>query len=132
MNHKQIVHNHLLTLAIIILVGAIGATTFFLWPTEQRELQTINYRPLPFPRWRTQQNRPSALPAPSTIDSWMTFDYLNKIFNLPPDYLKTSLNITDSRYPFLTISRLAREQKQNTTGTLSIVEQAISNHLIGK
>ncbi len=132
MPHKKITRDHLLTLVIIILTIAIGAVTFFLLPAATDEARQLHYRPLPFPRWRTQQNRPLALPTPSTIAVWMTFDYLNKIFNLPPDYLKTSLNITDARYPFLTVNGLAREQKQNATGTLKMVEQAISNHLNGK
>lgn len=37
------------------------------------------------------------------IRSWMTFDYVDKIFALPPDYLKTRLQITDTHYPKLTI-----------------------------
>ena len=30
------------------------------------------------------------------IQNWMTFDYINKVFKLPSDYLKNNLNISDS------------------------------------
>ncbi len=42
------------------------------------------------------------------IQTWMTFDYLNAVFMLPPDYLRESLHITDARYPFLTLTKFAR------------------------
>jgi len=40
----------------------------------------------------------------ATIRPWMTFDYVNYLFAVPPDYVRTTLNITDPRYPHLTIS----------------------------
>ncbi len=37
----------------------------------------------------------------------MTFDYVNHLFTLPPQYLETTLGITDGRYPRLTIEEYA-------------------------
>src|SRR5208283_6194519 len=42
------------------------------------------------------------------IRPWMTFDYINTAFRLPPDYLKTQLSVVDTRYPQLTISSYVR------------------------
>src|SRR5579872_7402624 len=41
----------------------------------------------------------------SSTQAWMTFDYVNRVFTLPPDYLRSTLNISDSRYPRLTIAQ---------------------------
>ena len=49
----------------------------------------------------------------SAIRPWMTFDYINRLFNLPSDYLKTALKITDSRYPRITISNYPITQVEN-------------------
>ena len=45
------------------------------------------------------------------ITSWMTFDYINHVFGLPPEYLKSATGMNDSQYPHLTLSRYARENK---------------------
>jgi len=88
--------------------------------------------------------RPSSLPIPSLtrktvpalgaqdlsfIASWMTFDYLNKTFGLPADYLKTSLLITDSRYPILTINRYARWRHISADSATTAVSSAIAAYL---
>ena len=48
---------------------------------------------------------------PDTIEGWMTFDYIDHIFSFPPGYLKAALNISDSRYPRLTIDAYAKSAK---------------------
>lgn len=63
------------------------------------------------------------------IASWMTFDYLNIVFKLPPDYLKNELNITDARYPRLTIKRLAVDRKANAALILTGVKAAVQTFL---
>lgn len=47
---------------------------------------------------------------PDQIRGWMTFRYINLVFNLPPSYLQSALNIKDTRYPNLALDALAREQ----------------------
>ena len=49
----------------------------------------------------------------SQIQPWLTFDYINKIFNLPSDYLKTNLNIKDSKYPKISIKKYIKDNKLN-------------------
>jgi hypothetical protein len=43
------------------------------------------------------------------IQPWMTFDYVNHLFALPPSYLQTSLDIRDARYPRLTVAEEAED-----------------------
>lgn len=38
-----------------------------------------------------------------SIDSWMTFQYINLIFSLPDSYLKEKLAINDKKYPNIPI-----------------------------
>jgi hypothetical protein len=46
------------------------------------------------------------------IESWMTFDYINTAFHLPPDYLKTNLEIPEgSSFPRISIKKYASLNK---------------------
>ena len=53
------------------------------------------------------------------IRPWMTFDYINRIFGLPKDYLKDQLQISDPHYPNSTLSSL---------DTVSAAQAAIVNY----
>ncbi len=66
------------------------------------------------------------------IEEWMTFDYINKIFGLPSDYVKTQLQITDSRYPRISLSGYARNQHIDVATLLNSVADAVRNYLITK
>jgi hypothetical protein len=63
------------------------------------------------------------------VRSWMTFDYVNKLFNIPPDYLKTSLSISDARYPKISIAEYAKDDHLDTPVFLSDVLGALHNYL---
>ena len=65
----------------------------------------------------------------SAIRSWMTFDYLNKLFNLPPQYLKTQLAIPDPAYPTLTISKFAKDIHETPSSTLQATQDAVRQYL---
>jgi hypothetical protein len=58
----------------------------------------------------------------------MTFDYINRAFALPEQYLQASLNISDSRYPRLTIAEYAQDAKASPVATLMSVQEAISSY----
>ena len=64
----------------------------------------------------------------SAIAPWMTFDFINHVFNLPPEYLKTTLSITDARYPTLTISHYATESKITTNQLTAQVQNIVKNY----
>ncbi len=66
---------------------------------------------------------------PTEIRGWMTFSYLNQQFNLPVNYLQTSLKITDKKYPNLAVYTLASEQKKDPIQVLLTVEQVVENYL---
>jgi hypothetical protein len=63
------------------------------------------------------------------IRSWMTFDYINKLFNIPSDYLKTHFSIMDGRYPNLSISEYAGDGHLNKNAVTGEVINAIRDYL---
>jgi hypothetical protein len=66
----------------------------------------------------------------AVIRTWMTFDYVNRLFVLPPEYLKTQLGITDASYPKLTIGRFARDISQPASTTLMDIQNAVGQYLV--
>ena len=67
----------------------------------------------------------------NTVQSWMTFDYINKVFKIPSDYLKNTLVISDSSYPNETIGHYARSKKEKSSVVLTQVQEALHNYLTG-
>jgi hypothetical protein len=67
-----------------------------------------------------------------SIQTWMTFDYVNHLFALPAQYLQTDLAITDSRYPHLTIAEYAEDQHLEQSTFLAQVQNAIRSYLASK
>jgi hypothetical protein len=63
------------------------------------------------------------------VAGWMTFNYLDKSFNLPSTYLQNDLNISDPDYPNITIYKIAREQGVFIGSYLDTVKSAISTYL---
>src|ERR1700733_1684117 len=64
------------------------------------------------------------------IQSWMTFDYINHVFALPPTYLQTTLHITATSYPRLSLSTYARTQHLDAATFLASVQNAVHAYLI--
>lgn len=66
----------------------------------------------------------------SAIREWMTFDYINKLFGLPPAYLKDQLSISSPSYPKLTLGAYAKGTHANASSTLAGVQDAVRQYLI--
>ena len=62
----------------------------------------------------------------SVISPWMTFSYVNIIFKLPPLYLESALNISDSQYPNLIIARYAKLQKIQSDVFVGQIQSAVT------
>lgn len=97
--------------AILIALGVVAAVLMVFLYVQYRTLrhqQFLNDEE----SWITSiihNHGPLNASSTALIRPWMTFDYVNKIFNLPQDYLKTNLPVHDAHYPALTISGYARE-----------------------
>jgi hypothetical protein len=68
----------------------------------------------------------------SIIRPWMTFDYVNKIFNLPPDYIKTTLAVTDPRYPQLSLGSYAKHIATTSNAFAGDVANVVRSYLLTK
>lgn len=64
----------------------------------------------------------------ATIMPWMTFNYLNVVFKLPPLYLQNALAITDSHYPNLRIDTYTKEHRLNSVFFLQNLQKAITSY----
>jgi len=65
---------------------------------------------------------------PASIESWMTFDYVDKVFGLPESYLKESLAISDARYPRMTIHSYVKKMNLPESEFLAFVRNAVASY----
>lgn len=63
------------------------------------------------------------------IRPWMTFDYVNRTFGLPADFLKTTFGVADPNYPKLTLSQYSGEEGFNETEFLNAIQVAVAHYL---
>jgi hypothetical protein len=86
------------------------------------------------PVYRHHQRLPLVTPAPSptrkvsTIQPWMTFDYVNVVFGLPTDYLKNILGINNPKYPNIRIDRYAKQSNIDQTLLLKTIRHYTANY----
>ena len=62
---------------------------------------------------------------PDQIQKWMTFSYINYIFNLPPTYLSQTLHIQDTRYPNISIVQYAKTNNIDPLDFVTIIQHSI-------
>jgi hypothetical protein len=132
MNRKQKtkkISPWLIVVAVVIMLVGIWMLLLFRAGRIGNPYSRLNSGRWPIPASTVKKNPPLGLADLDAVASWMTFDYLDKAFNLPADYLRTRLAITDARYPLLTINRFARLQKIDSDTALSQVRQAIADYL---
>ena len=65
---------------------------------------------------------------PDEIQGWMTFNYLNFIFKLPPSYLQKYFQITDTHYPNAQIARYARVHKLDPVALVKNIQTAVAEY----
>jgi hypothetical protein len=68
---------------------------------------------------------------PQTVDDiapWMTFDYINVVFGLDPQYLKNVLAITDPQYPNIKIGYYIKSHGLNSSSFLDEIKQSIISY----
>jgi len=100
--------NRMKAVVAILIVALIVLAILF-----GRDVMNL-YRSGAFRRYRPigpllQGNGPRGpIPDAGHIEKWMTFRFITVSFRLPTDYLKTTLDIRDTRYPNLTLDRYAK------------------------
>jgi len=125
-----------LTIAVLIFAILLFLFAAYLVVSNYRKLRHSGVLRQPQYHFRSLRNlyRISGghIPSIAEVDSirgWMTFSYINKVFNLPGDYLKTNLGITDGKYPNITIGKVVQEQKESENTYLEKVKEAVRQYL---
>ena len=121
-------------LEVIIALALIGLIALcILLAREYRTVRQLNYF-----NSRTSllmalhAHRPATAADIASVQAWMTFDYINHLFSLPPNYLQTTFSITDSRYPRMTINGYAADANIASPSALTQVQQALTSYLADK
>lgn len=118
-----------LKIAILVMLVVLIALCA-LWVRQYRHLRRLDYfaaHPSLFAA--IHDHKAATASDVSSIQSWMTFDYVNHLFALPSGYLQNDLGITDSRYPRLTIDEYAESIKTKQATVLTDVQSAVSAFL---
>ena len=76
-----------------------------------------------------QKHGPLTANEVGVLKPWMTFSYINKLFALPPNFLKDSFGITDPHYPNLVVAQYIGGQHLDTAEFMTSLETAIGNRL---
>lgn len=63
------------------------------------------------------------------IDTWMTFQYINFVFDIREDYLKEALYIEDTHYPNLSIGRYIKNQKLDSAVFIKEVKERVFEYM---
>jgi hypothetical protein len=121
--------NRYIRYTLIVLAAALGVLIVFLVANylSLRREQLINTRHIAFSEL-LEHHGPLPVSDAGIIRSWMTFDYVNKLFALPPSYLQTQLQITNTHYPKLTISSYEKSANLDAATFLMEVEGAVRSY----
>ncbi len=111
---------------IVATLGVILAVLLFFFVRQYRTLQREELIATHRAMTSALRNHPLLIANDAdTIRSWMTFDYLNGFFKMPPDYLKNRLSISDPAYPKMTINKFAKDIRQTPSSTLVEVQNTV-------
>jgi hypothetical protein len=115
---------------LIVLGGILALLCIFLVINyfSLRRANVINLREGSLSAF-VQKHGPLSADETGVLRPWMTFTYINKLFALPPDFLKNSFTITDPRYPNLTVSQYIGSRQLDTATFMTSLESAIGNRL---
>ena len=125
-NLKKWLRRHILLILLIIIAILVVVIVEQYYRRPTRRTHFISS----YVAWINQKKAHAPLTASDIkiVRSWMTFDYINKLFNLPSDYLKSQLNIADARYPKITLSGYAKSQNVSANTFILNVENAMQNY----
>lgn len=100
---------------VCLVLLAAWAIRFFLIPPSER-----------FPREHFLER--SIPMTPEKIQGWMTFEYLNIVFKMPPDYLREKLALQGTAYPRITLRRYAKQTGMDLPLLIQNIQGAIREY----
>ncbi len=63
-----------------------------------------------------------------SIQSWMTFDYINVVYKLPTNYMKDILGINNAKYPNIRIDAYAKQSNIDTDLLVTTVRTYVKQY----
>lgn len=110
-----------------LLLLAVLALIYFISPHRADYLRYFRE-----PQVSIAFHQPLTLEDVPMIQSWMTFDYLNRVFGLPAHYLAAVLEITDADYPNLVIQHYVSDQGLDLQSFSARIQAVITDYLSSK
>ena len=112
-----------------ILIICLGIASFLLWRqyTIIRHSDTVQQQRIHLNDIR--HRGPLTATDVHYIDTWMTFEYISMIYNVPQQYLKTALSIQDPLFPHLSINHYARDIHGDSSIIISDTQRVVSTYL---
>lgn len=93
---------------------------------EIRNLKQENYSESSI-LWQNRDIRTLSL-QPEDIEAWMTFSYINTVFDLPSDYLEKVLGVREDNYPYISIARFARRHHLASDQFLFFIQNVVADY----
>lgn len=115
-------------LSIIVLLFAVLATVLVWLAVDIRNLRKTGIIRVTHPLRHRHQLLAKPILQPAQIEGWMTFRYVNFVFNLPPNYLSGKLTITGAGYLNNTLDNYANSRKLDRAAFLASVKQAVTEY----
>ncbi len=106
---KKIPKAYLIAGAILVLIIGISAVLFFTDPPKRRH--------------------PVSVHNISQISGWMTFEYINMLFDVPQELLQEKLGIQNSKYPLVTLKQYAKKSNKDVDSVVKEVQESIQTYL---
>lgn len=119
---------------VVVVLGVVLVALLVLFVREVihlKRLELIDKQKVELSNF-LESHSPLTADAVNVITSWMTFDYINKLFRLPPEYLRTELSISDSRYPQLSVYAYSRSDHVSAATAVAEIETAVHAYLVNQ
>jgi hypothetical protein len=125
-NIYNILKKHVPTVAIIVLLVVLVALLYSFISSFRFDYQHGELHPAYYYHDRSLIPIQGAQQSAESIQSWMTFDYINVVFKLPSAYLKSAFTITDAKYPNIRIDRYAKENHINLSEFVQRIRESVA------
>jgi hypothetical protein len=114
-------HKYVYQLLLVLTVGLLALASAMFFKRYQTLIDGGNF---------PNHHRHGAIVETGQIERWMTFDYINRSFKLPSDYLKNELGITSMKYPRITLGRASVAQGVPVDEFVKRVKRSIEQYLV--
>lgn len=106
---KKISQAHLIIGATLVLVVGVSVALYFVEPPKRRH--------------------PVSVQNVTQISAWMTFEYINSLFDIPPALLKDALKVENAKYPLITLKQYAKKSNKDIDSVVSDVQKIVQTYL---